>query len=178
MVRQNRQKLLKLLKENKDGEEKGNFMVRLSFYHDVELCEQYPKTIRGKKMADIVENSFPAAFEQSVDPRGKRFLMDGCPRQNCKLANLAYDKVGGVVFKIPPRSPDLNPIENFFNLVTKSLNGQAISRNITHETFQEFSERVKNTLLTFNTTTINNLIGSMGKRVEMILLNRGNRIRY
>ena len=44
--------------------------------------------------------------------------MDGCPRQNSKKALKALKDVGALVFKIPPRLPDLNPTKNFFALVT------------------------------------------------------------
>ena len=47
------------------------------------------------------------------------------------------------MFKIQPRSPDLNRIENFFNLVVQKLNNEAVERDIADETFQSFSERVK-----------------------------------
>ena len=50
--------------------------------------------------------------------RGKRFRMDGCTRQNSSIAKRAIEKVGGLVLKIPPKSPDLNPIENFFHTVS------------------------------------------------------------
>ena len=38
--------------------------------------------------------------------------MDGCSRQNSKEALKALEGVGALVFKILPRSLDLNPIEN------------------------------------------------------------------
>ena len=89
-------------------------MVAMSYGKGVVLCKQYNGTITGKKFASIVHSSFPKAFENSSNPKAKQFLMDGCPRQNSKIAMHAIEKVGGLVFKIPPRSPDLNPIENFF----------------------------------------------------------------
>ena len=69
--------------------------------------------------------------------------MNGCPRQNSRIAFRAVARIGGLVFKIPPRNLDLNPIENFFNLVVQKLNNEAIEKDITDETFQSFSERVK-----------------------------------
>ena len=43
------------------------------------------------------------------------FVQDGDPSQNSKAAKTALSKIGAVQFSIPPRSPDLNPIENVFN---------------------------------------------------------------
>ena len=55
-------------------------------------------------------------------------------------------KVKVDVFSIPPRSPDLNPIENFFNLISKKLNDDALENMITSEGYDQFSERVKFTI--------------------------------
>ena len=46
----------------------------------------------------------------------------------------------------PPRSPDLNPIENLFHLVSKQLIEDAIDKRITSENFEQFSDRVKRTM--------------------------------
>ena len=48
------------------------------------------------------------------------FVQDGDPSQNSKAAKTALDKIGVVQFSIPPRNPDLNPIENVLNLVEKN----------------------------------------------------------
>ena len=56
--------------------------------------------------------------------------MDGCSRQNSNEALKALEGVGALVFKILPRSPDLNPIENVFALVTKTFRKQVIEENI------------------------------------------------
>ena len=61
--------------------------------------------------------------------------MDGCPQQNLKNGRRAIEEVGGIIFKIPSRSPDLNPIENVFKATVKILHREAIAENITHETF-------------------------------------------
>jgi len=129
-------------------------------------------------MVRIVDEHFPQAFENSIDPKGKRFLTDNCPRQTCKVAMAAYDRVNAKVFRIPPRSPDLNPIENFFHLVTNKLKEDALQQNITHETKLQFSERVIRTMKDFPVEKINNLIGSMDKRIEMVIKAKGKRIRY
>ena len=50
----------------------------------------------------------------------------------------AIDKVGAKVFRIVARSPDLNPIENFFHAVTMKLNNDAIDKQITRESIESF----------------------------------------
>ena len=70
-------------------------------------------------------------------------------RTNSAKARKAITKVGGMILKIPAGSPDLNPIENFFNIVAKDLKKQAVVNNIRKETFEQFSERVKQTMFAF-----------------------------
>lgn len=165
-------------KGKKEGQVNSNFMVGISYNHGVVLCEKYDGAITGQKVANIVKSSFAEAFKNSVSPRGKRVLMDGCPRQNSKIAHDSYDSVGAKIMKIPPRSPDLNPIENFFHLVKRELRKQALEEQITSETIEEFNNRVEKTLKQFPICTINNIIASMDKRVGMILKAKGRRIRY
>jgi len=78
----------------------------------------------------------------------------------------------------PPRSPDLNPIENFFALVTKQLRSQVIERKIEKETFEEFVKRVKSTMVNFSVEKINKIIESMSKRINMVVAEKGCRIKY
>ena len=165
-------------KGKKEGSINSNFIVGISFSKGVVLCEQYFGPITGTKFADIVDSSFDSAFENSINPVLKRFLMDGCPRQNSKTALRAVARIGGLVFKIPPRSPDLNPIENFFNLVVQKLNNEAIEKDITDETFQSFSERVKRCMLSFPVKVIDKIISTMEKRINMVLKAKGQRIKY
>ena len=165
-------------KGKKEGVVSTNFMVGISYDNGVVLCEHYEGAINGEKMAKIVDKGFTKAFRKSVCPRTKRFVMDGCPRQNSKKARDAYDRVGAMVMKIPAKSPDLNPIENFFHLVKKELKKQAISKKIMRETMVEYNKRIVRTLNSFPVTTINNLISSMDKRVHMVLEADGHRIKY
>lgn len=87
--------------------------------------------------------------------------------------------MGARKFSIPPRSPDMNPIENIFHLVKRKLNSDAIENNITHEGFKEFSDRVKKTMTNFPTNIIDNTtIDSMDKRISLIIKSKGQRIKY
>ena len=82
------------------------------------------------------------------------------------------------MFSIPPRSTDINPIENVFHLVKKQLNRDALEQNITQESDRQFSDRVKETILSFPVATIDNIIESMDKRMNMIIKKKGQRFRY
>ena len=165
-------------KGKKEGKRNANFMVAISYGCGAIMCKQYFGIITGQKFADIVHSEFDSAFEKSANPTGKRFLMDGCPRQNSATAKKAITAVGGVLFSIPPRSPDLNPIENFFHLVGRRLKLEAVAKNITRETFEQFSKRVIKCVFDFNIDEIDKIIDSMDKRIKLVLKSRGQRIKY
>ena len=60
-------------------------------------------------------------FENSSNPPRILFLQDGGPSQNhLKAKNAAFD-IGAWMIQIPPRSPDINPVENFFHLMKKTI---------------------------------------------------------
>ena len=91
---------------------------------------------------------------------------------------MALNKIGAVQFSIPPRSPDCNPIENMFSWVERRLTHDAIELNITHETFPEFSARVKQTMESCPVEFIDKLIDSMPGRMLKIIGTKGRRLRY
>ena len=165
-------------KAGKAGVTNLNFFIAISHNSGVVLCERYLGIVTGQKFADIVKQHFPTAFSKCSNPRSKRFLQDGCPRQNSAVARKAIDNVNGMIFRIPPRSPDLNPIENFFHLVTQKLHNDALKKNIIKETKEEFEQRIKNTVMGFNISTINKIIETMPKRVNLILKYKGKRLKY
>ena len=88
-----------------------------------------------------------ALFQHS---KGKLFLMDRCPRQNSKAAMREIDKLGAKVFKIPACSPDLGPIGHFFNIATMKLNNDAVEKQITRASIDEFSARATHTMKSFS----------------------------
>ena len=156
----------------------AHFMVAIAYGKGVILAEQYEGNINGQKFADFVRDKFPDLFERSVNTRGKLFLQDGDPSQNSRKAMTAIYEVHARKFSIPARSPDLNPIENIFNNVKNMLYEQALERYITRENFIDFSERVRNTLLTFSPDVIDRTINSMDNRISLIIRSRGQRIKY
>ena len=104
-------------------------------------------------------------FEYKTNPQGA----GRCPSAR---------EFGGVLFAIPARSPDLNPIENFFHLVARRLQLQAVTKNIIRESFDEFSTRVINCIFNFSVQEINKIIDSMDKQTGLVISSKGQRIKY
>lgn len=167
-----------------EGKTQIRFMVGISYGCGIVLCQPVAGKWNGASMANMVNRHFERSLELGVWGETKHLgvrpwiLTDGCPVQNSAIARKALERLGAKYFCIPSRSPDLNPIENLFNLVKRQLRADAQRLRITKESMEEFALRVKNTLLNFPSATIDKLIDSMPKRVDMVIKSQGQRIRY
>ena len=155
-----------------------HFMVAISYNNGVVLCEQMTEQMNGSSFANFVQQHFPNAFKKSINPKGKIFLQDGDPSQNSAEAMKAICKIGATKFSIPARSPDLNPIENFFHLTKRKLKADAISDNITRESYPDFVTRVKKTMEESDPCLIDKILRSMSKRIDLIIKKKGQRLKY
>ena len=159
------------------GGKMAKFMVAIAHNKGVIKCYHYD-SINGEVFASFIKEHFPAMFQNSSNPKGKLFLQDGDPSQNSKLAMDAMDAVGCRLFKIPPRSADLNPIENTFHLIGKVIQKEAIEKNITKETYVQFCKRTKAHDLAFSPEIIDRTIESMPRRIKEVIKVRGRRTKY
>ena len=75
------------------------------------------------------------------------------------------DKHGVSFFKIPLRSPDYNPIENYFSIITEVFKNDAINKNITKENYEDFVQSVQDMMLNFPCLDIDAIIETMHKRI-------------
>lgn len=160
------------------GGKVARFIVSIGYGVGVVQVEHLPATLNGNLFANFIRDKFNDIFSKSANPQAKLFLQDGDPSQNSAVARKAMAAVGCELFKIPARSPDINPIENIFHLVNKELRNNALEQNITKETYPEFVERCKQTLLAFPLETINKTIASMDKRMDLVIKAKGQRIKY
>ena len=159
-----------------DGGKQAKFFVAITYDNGVILAEQYDK-LNGESFAEFIRTHFADVFIKSGKVT-KTWLQDGDPSQNSAKSRVAQEEVGADLFPIPPRSPELNPIENLFAFVKKELRENAIKNNIKKESFAEFSLRVKHTLYSTDKERINNIIGSYGRRLSQIIVKKGGKINY
>lgn len=165
-------------KKEGSGGRVAKFMVAIAYGRGVLKCQQYTGNVNAELCANFVRDHFPGMFERSPNPKGKLFLQDGDPSQNSKEAKDAMDSIGCRLFKIPARSPDLNPIENIFHLVGKKLQKDALETNLVREDFEGFCRRVKKTCLEYPHEVIDNTIASMPKRIDLVIKSKGLRTKY
>ena len=121
---------------------RASFMCAIAYGHGFIEAYQYQNKVDGEMCKQFIQDRFHDMFANSPNPRGKLFLQDGDPSQNSALARQAMDAVGCRLFSIPPRSPDINPIENCFNNIRRQIRKDAISKKITKETYPDFCRRV------------------------------------
>lgn len=151
----------------------------ISYGNGVVLAKPYRK-LTGKRFSKFMKKEFPAVFQkcEATHNTPRIFLQDGDPSQNSKKAIKTLSRMDATIFKIPPRSPDLNPIENIFKLLGDKLKYDAIENNIEFETFRAFRSRVVTTLLQMPRAIIDKTIASMGKRIDEIIRRKGERLKY
>ena len=162
------------------GGEYVRVIACISHQKGVLWASTYQK-MTGATFAKFVRQNFQTIFERC----GKEsqdvhiWLQDGDKCQNSKKARLAMEKVhANVIQRIPARSPDLNPIENVFNVVKRQLKDEALQKNIESESKDEFEKRVLSALLNYPSSVIDRTIESMEKRLKLVVKGRGNRTKY
>ena len=151
-------------------------IVAISYDKGVIDCEQYD-TMNGAYFKSYVKRKFPELFDKAAK-LGRLWIQDGDPNQNCAACRAEFQRLDAQLLPIPPRNPDLNPIENIFNSVRRKLSRQAIEKNITKESYEEFSQRVINAITTIEVTAINKIIDSMNRRITELIKNKGRRLKY
>ena len=152
------------------------FIVAISHDCGVILCEQY-EHMNGSFFASFVDKHFRDLFEK-CKKNTRLWIQDGDPSQNCRLAQDAMKRANANLLKIPPRSPDLNPIENVFKSISEILRRQAIDKAISYESYEDFAARVKSTIESFSVDKINKIIESMKTRIPQIIKRKGQRLKY
>ena len=58
------------------------------------------------------------------------------------------------------------------------MRDDAAQNNITRETYDEFCDRVRNTILNYDVDVIDRTIETMPKRIKLILKGKGYRTKY
>ena len=159
------------------GGKVAKMMVAITHGKGVLICERYKK-MDAQYFISFIDHHFDTMFERSGKRLNRLWLQDGDPSQNSKSACDAMARCHAELLKIPPRSPDLNPIENIFHIVSRKLQKDAIDQSITRESYQEFCDRVRRTIYDISHQLIDKTIESMNTRIADIVRNNGERLKY
>jgi transposase len=100
------------------------------------------------------------------------FQQDNSPIHTAKNVNAFLTKFNIKTIKFPPNSPDLNPIENLWNLIKQKLS------KITNLTNENFREKIIECCKSIDYSSIHNIISNMHVRVQKTIDNNGDHIDY
>ena len=150
-------------------------IVAISYNKGVIICEN---KMCGAFFEGFIDEHFKSMFHAAGKGASRMFLMDGDPFQNGARAKAAMSRVGCELFKIPPRCPEFNGCENGFNIAADKLRKDALERAIARESYEQFRNRVRETIEAIPTETIDRIIESMNSRLRQIIDNKGERLKY
>jgi len=161
-------------KGSKEGQTCLRFLVGISYDAGVTLVAKVPEGMNGHYYARMIsENHFEGGLKEC-----RRLLQDNDTVQNSKVAQKAFAKKKISLVAIPPRSPDINVIENLFNTAKREQHKMAKDNKIRKETKLAFEERIEGILNAIPTRAVNNLIDSLPKRIDGIIKEKGCRLKY
>ena len=159
------------------GGRRANLLVCISYGHGVCHITKYEK-MNGEFFTSFVKNEFPELFRWYGKSTRRLWLQDGDASQNCKSAQNARKSIGAQLISIPPRSPDLNPIENVFHIAVKALERDTMTKQIVCESYEQFVDRIIPVLYSIPCSVINKIIDSVSKRIDLLIANKGKRLKY
>ena len=155
-------------------------IVCIAYGKGVVWCRSYDK-MTGDTFARFIKKDFNRICKKCGKSRKDIciWLQDGDKCQNSIMARTAMAKVHpNTIQKIPPRSPDLNPIENVFHNIKNYLKKEAIRKKIVCETKEEYEFRIKTAMFAYSKDKIDRTIKSMEKRLRLVVKGRGDRTKY
>ena len=151
------------------GGKRLHLLVAIAHRKGVIGAEPYVK-MDGPYFARFICHHFPILFDITTTNGNANlnFVMDNDPSQTSAIARKALNNIGAEMQVIPARSPDLNPIENLFHIVRKKMEAEILEKNITHQSWDEFVDRVKFNIWSVSREYVDKTIGSMSRRIKDI----------
>ena len=121
---------------------------------------------------DILEESLLPEARQ-MGGRGWIFQQDNAPVHKSKWTMDWFSRKKVRVLDWPARSPDLNPIENLWGIMTRSV----YARGRQYSNVNELRLAIQLAWNNISLETLRNLINSMKNRIFQVVYNRGGFIR-
>ena len=162
------------------GGKRLHLLVAIAHGKGVICAEPYVK-MDGPYFARFIRCHFPVLFDVTRcdgDTNPKLFVMDNDRSQTSAVARKALNHIGAKMQVIPARSPDLNPIENLLHIVRKKMEAEILEKNIIHQSWDEFVDRVTFNIWSVSQDYVDKTIASMARRIKDIAKLKGRRTKY
>lgn len=135
-------------------------------------AELYAGSLDSTRHRDILRHSLIPSFRQFY-PAGPWFFQQDNVRFHTTPETVTYLHENGItLIEWPPWSPDLNPIENLWNV----LKARVYARF--PQTMEEMEQMIREEWEATDLTFISHICRSMPRRLQLLLDNQGHKISY
>ena len=154
-------------------------LVAIAYGKGIILTVPYEK-MHGSFFTQFIRSHFNIAFGRAELKRNARqlFVMDNDPSQTSKHVKEVLEEIEAELLKCPPYCADIHCIEYLFNQIKCHLDEEAVTQNITKESFEQFTTQVLRAFDDFPIEDIDKLILSMTHRIEAVLASKGRKTKY
>lgn len=152
------------------GGRRLHLMVAIAHGKGIILKDAHEK-MSGDFFSPFIRTLFNITFAKAGQKAngGRYFIMDNNPCQTSRKSISTVNDIEAELHGIPPRSPDLNPIEDTFHLIKKKLADEALKPKIEKESFEQFKSRVFRCCDNIDSSIIDRTIESLPKRINAVV---------
>lgn len=120
---------------------------------------------------DILESHMLPHFRSNM-PENSLFQHDNDPKHTSRLVRSYLEEANIDVLEWPPQSPDLNPIENLWDLVDREI------RKRKHSNCAQLMDHIRSEWEQIPSNVLESLIDSMPRRLRAVVSNKGFATKY
>jgi transposase len=152
----------------------GSVMIHLtiSYFGQVTLCEMIG-TYTGADFIQLLDEKVLPKIREMFGDHEFVFQQDNASIHNAAIAKQYYRENDINIMKWPARSPDLNPVENVFGLMSNIV----YKRRKKYHTIDSLWEGIDNAFKSLKIETIKKLYDGMKKRLLMVVEKHGDIIK-
>lgn len=129
--------------------------------------------ITAETYVSMLEEDFFDKHQEDL-PENFVFMHDNAPPHHARSTSMYLENKKIEVLEWPPLSPDLNPIENIWGMLSKKVYGHGKS----YKNSNELWEAIVYEWHKIPPSVFRNLYDSMSERLVSVLVGRGERIKY
>ena len=140
------------------------FKGLLFFFNGTVNADSYVKHLKNNFLPWYIEQNFKPVY----------FQHDNAPPHVSQVTKKSLVEWGLHVLKWPANSPDLNPVENLWKLLSDAVyaNGKQ------YISIKELEKAIKEAYEKIDPDQLENLVKSMEKRLALVLLKQEEKIKY